>query len=149
VEVTYRFHPLCGSKAVVVCDQIHNGTRHFTLQVADGTTSLVPAWMTGAAGAAFQIAERPRLPFDRLLELRALVDSLLASPAGDSNPRAGGDDGETDALPARPVRPRATPDPTAAAAAGGCRDAAEDPAGRGDGAADGDASRGGRRGGGR
>ncbi len=92
MEVTYRFHPLCGSMAVVVCDQIHNGTRHLTLRVAGGATSLVPAWMTGSAGAAFQVVERPRLPFDRLLELRALVDSLLASSAGDSDPRAGGDD---------------------------------------------------------
>ncbi len=82
MEVTYRFHPLCGSMAVVLCDQIHNGTRHFTLQVADGTTALVPAWMTGAAGAAFQVVERPRLPFDRLLELRALVDSLSSLSRG-------------------------------------------------------------------
>ncbi|MFC7554713.1 DUF5372 family protein [Pseudoroseomonas wenyumeiae] len=75
MEVTYPFHPLFGSMAVVIGDHVHNGTRHLTLRLDDGTSSLVPAWMTGADGAALRVVNVPRLPLDRLLELRALLDS--------------------------------------------------------------------------
>src|SRR4051794_6936532 len=90
--------------------------------------------MTGAAGAAFQVVEAPRLPLDRLFELRALLDCLLASPAGDSSPVAGGDDGQTDVHSARPVRPCPAAAPTTAGTASRPRDAAATSGDRGRGA---------------
>jgi hypothetical protein len=131
VEVTYRFHPLCGSVGLVVCDQLHNGVRHFTLRTAGETTSLVPAWMTGEAGRSFQIVELPRLPVGRLLEMRTLADTLLASCTGDSKPSAGGDHGETDTHTTRPIRASASTNADPGTGAAGSCGTTQDPAGRG------------------
>jgi hypothetical protein len=48
VEVSYPFHPLFQHSAVVVADQLRNGSRHLTLRAREGATFLVPAWMLDA-----------------------------------------------------------------------------------------------------
>ena len=93
VEVAYPFHPLCRRPAVVVADQFHNGSRHLTLRVGDGSSCLVPAWMIDPAAASVKIVDVPRLPVACLLDLRALLDSRLACTPREAFPE-GGDDGE-------------------------------------------------------
>ena len=83
---------------VVVADQIHNGDRHLTLSPSDDSpTFLVPAWMLEPGAATIGIVDTPRLPVARLLELRALLDSGLASnsrdePGGGADAKANGED---------------------------------------------------------
>jgi hypothetical protein len=79
VEVGYAFHPLFGRPAIVVADQLHNGNRHLTPRSGDGPSFLVPAWMVDPAAASFKIVDVPRLSVARLLDLRAFLDSGVAS----------------------------------------------------------------------
>ena len=78
VEVAYPFHPLFGRPAIVVADQLHNGSRHLTLRIDDEPTFLVPAWMVDPEAAAIKIVEVPHLSIVRLLDLRAFLDVVLA-----------------------------------------------------------------------
>src|SRR4051795_9107888 len=82
VEVAYPFHPLFGRPAIVVADQLHNGSRHLTLRIDDEPSFLVPAWMLDPQAAAIKIVEVPHLSIARLLDLRAFLDAVLASPPG-------------------------------------------------------------------
>ena len=86
IEVSYPFHPLSGQTAIVVADQIHDGCRHLNLRSEDGASFLVPAWMTQAEAASVKIVDAPCLSLARLLELRAFVDSVLASQRGKRSP---------------------------------------------------------------
>ena len=82
----------------MVADQIHNGDRHLTLSPSDDSpTFLVPAWMLEPGAATIGIVDTPRLPVARLLELRAFLDSGLASnsrdePGGGADAKANGED---------------------------------------------------------
>ena len=69
--------------SLVVADQLHDGNRHLTLRSQDGSTFLVPSWMIEAQASSVKIIDAPRLSVARLLVLRALVDSVLASQAGE------------------------------------------------------------------
>ena len=79
---------------MVIADQVHDGCRHLNLQSADGASFLVPAWMTLTAAASVSVIDRPCLSLARLLELRAFVDSVLASCSGEAIPEQGGVDDE-------------------------------------------------------
>ncbi len=83
-EVTYPFHPLFRRTALVVADQFHNGMRHLTLRTEDGSSFMVPAWMTAPEAASVEVVASPRLPVERLLELRTFLDSVLASSSGET-----------------------------------------------------------------
>jgi hypothetical protein len=91
VEVAYPFHPLFRQPAIVVADQLHNGSRHLTLRSGDGPSFLVPAWMIDPAAASIKIVDVPRLSLARLVELRAFLDLGLASAVGNEIPEGGGD----------------------------------------------------------
>src|SRR5271169_1014391 len=76
IEVSYPFHPLCGQMSLVVADQLHDGSRHLTLRSQDGSTFLVPIWMTEAEASSVKIIDAPCLSLARLLELRVFVEAL-------------------------------------------------------------------------
>jgi len=61
VTVAYPFHPLFGRPAIVVADQLHNGSRHLTLRSGDEPSFLVPAWMVDPSAAAVKIVDVPCL----------------------------------------------------------------------------------------
>lgn len=88
ITVTYPFHPLTGQTFVLAGRYEHGGVEHVLVRRKDGATFIFPAWMTGKAGLARIVAD-PRLPVNRLIELRELVDRIMiASSAG--NPAAAG-----------------------------------------------------------
>jgi hypothetical protein len=70
----------------VVADQLHNGSRHLTLRSGDGLSFLVPAWMVDPVAASVKIVDVPRLSVARLLDLRAFLDSGVASRLGGEIP---------------------------------------------------------------
>jgi len=89
ITVTYPFHPLTGQTFVLAGQYEHGGVEHVLVRRKDGATFIFPAWMTGEAGLARIVAD-PRLPVNRLIELRELVDRIMiASSAG--NPAAAGE----------------------------------------------------------
>jgi hypothetical protein len=61
--------------AIVVADQLHNGSRHLTLRSGEGPSFLVPAWMVDPEAASVKIVDVPCLSVARLLDLRAFLDS--------------------------------------------------------------------------
>lgn len=83
VEILYPFHPRCGVSVVVACKR-RGGKTHFVIRQPDATLTLLPAWMAAPAAASFHLKAEPRLPVDRLLEARLLVDALLASSSRES-----------------------------------------------------------------
>ena len=76
--VTYPFHPFAGQLVPVVGHMEHAGTRHLIIRTADTSGFLIPSWMMTAEAGAIQIVPAPRLPFNRIIELRALIDRLHA-----------------------------------------------------------------------
>jgi len=115
---------------MVIADQLHDGCRHLNLQSVDGVSFLVPAWMTLTAAASVSIVDTPCLSLARLFELRAFVDSVLASCSGEAIPEQGGVDDEASDVPAAGfVRASAAADrarPSAANEVGGAAEGAAD-----------------------
>ena len=95
VVVFYPFHPLFEKPAMVVADRMHGGARHLTLQTEQGNSFLVPEWMTQSDAAAVKVVEDPRISVAQLRALRAFLDSILASLAGNIVPGEGGANGDT------------------------------------------------------
>src|SRR5262249_31057575 len=95
VLVTYPFHPRSGELVIVVGSKRHAGAEHFVIQQPDRTLALLPAWMTEPGRAATPLLALPRLPVERLADLRALLDELMASCSGDLPRCKGADHGET------------------------------------------------------
>ncbi|MCU4161934.1 Y4bD/Y4pK family protein [Acidiphilium sp. AL] len=89
VEVAYPFHPLFQRPAIVVADQLHNGSRHLTLRSGEGPSFLVPAWMIDPKAASVKIVDTPCISIARLLDLRAFLDSGLAFHLGEQLPEGG------------------------------------------------------------
>jgi hypothetical protein len=87
--VTYPFHPFAGQLVPIVGHIEHAGTRHLIIRTADKSGFLLPAWMTTPEAGAIQIVPDPRLPLNRIIELRALVDRLMVSSSGGMVPTAG------------------------------------------------------------
>jgi len=79
VVVSYSFHPLVGKSVLVVGDKQHAGARHLIILRPDGAKILLPEWMTSPNAGAIRIVSYPRLCVNRLIELRALLDRLMAS----------------------------------------------------------------------
>ena len=55
----------------------------------DGTLTLLAVWMTSAASAGATVTMQPVIAIGRLVELRALLDSVLTSLPGESAPPRG------------------------------------------------------------
>ena len=77
--VSYPFHPLVGKSVLVVGDKEHAGMRHLIIHGPDGAKILLPEWMASPDAGAIRIVSYPRLCVNRLIELRAFVDRLMAS----------------------------------------------------------------------
>jgi hypothetical protein len=79
VVVSYPFHPFVGKSVLVVGEKEHAGTRHLIIRGPDGAKILLPEWMVHPDAGAIRTVSYPRLCVNRLIELRALVDRLMAS----------------------------------------------------------------------
>ena len=67
------------------------GEDHLVVVQPDGTLALIPSWMSEETARSATLSVRPRLPVERLVELRVRIDALLASRSGVWPPREGGD----------------------------------------------------------
>jgi hypothetical protein len=84
VRIVYPFHPRSGETVVVVDSKRHAGADHFVIRQPDRTLALLPAWMTEPGlVSSYQLVAQVRLPVEKLGDLRALIDALMASCAGD------------------------------------------------------------------
>src|SRR5262252_159564 len=101
--VRYPFHPFAGQLVPIVGHIEHAGTRHLIIRTADKSGFLLPSWMTAPEAGAIQIVAGPRLPLNRIIELRALVDRLMASSSGELVP-TGGQRHEKNVTAAKSVR---------------------------------------------
>src|SRR5436305_13146857 len=82
----------------------HAGAVHFIIRQPDRTLALLPVWMTDASRGAQALVAHPRLPVERLADLRALVDALMASCGGEPPRCEGADDVESTTQSEGPVR---------------------------------------------
>jgi hypothetical protein len=90
VMVTYPFHPLVGQSVLVVGDKEHGDTRYLIIcKPGEGARLLLPEWMTFPEAGAIQTLSRPRFSVTRLVELRALIDRLMALSPGNHLPGGG------------------------------------------------------------
>lgn len=89
VVVAYPFHPLVGQTVLVVGEQEHNGVRHLLIRQPHDGTLHVPDWMVTPQAGSIAIVATPRIPLKALLEIRAMLDHLVASSVGDSTPEGG------------------------------------------------------------
>src|ERR1700758_5002822 len=133
LRVAYPFHPLFGRSAIVVADQLHNGSRHLTLRAGNEPSFLVPAWMVDRSAAAVKIVDVPRLSIARLLDLRAFLDSGVACGLGETVPEGGIDEKASHAGATGPFREAARGQRTWSSAAGEGVGAAPTAPHRGDG----------------
>jgi hypothetical protein len=109
VVVTYPFHPWSGQTVFAVGRYDLAGIHHFIIRLPDGAPFFLPAWMTSAEAGVVSILSDPRLPVNRLLDLRALVDRLVA-PSLEHVPQGGQNDEKRVRNPAGPVRAASSPD---------------------------------------
>ena len=109
VMITYPFHPLVGQSVVVVGDKKHGGTRHLIIcKPGEGARLLLPEWMTFPEAGTIRTLSCPRLSVKRLVELRAMIDRLMASSPGNHVPRGGQNNATMEATPTRSVHDTAT-----------------------------------------
>jgi Family of unknown function (DUF5372) len=131
VMITYPFYPLVGQSVHVVGDKEHGGTRYLIICNGDGARLLLPEWMTFPEAGAIQTLSRPRLSVTRLVELRALIDRLMALSPGSQLPGGGQSNEAMEATPTRPVHDTTAQRPTANST-NDRNEAAQDASGRGD-----------------
>ena len=83
--VTYPFHPLVGQTVLVTGDHEHDGVHYLLIRQPHGGSFQIPGWMFDPAASSFEIVAVPRLPASRLIELRAIIDHLVASPLAEES----------------------------------------------------------------
>ena len=115
--VVYPFHPFASQIVMVVGRIEHAGAHHLIIRKLDGSAFLLPAWMTAPEAGSIRIVAFPRLPVNRLIELRALVDRLVASSSGELVPTRGQSHEEIEATAAESIPANATLRQNAVAAA--------------------------------
>lgn len=99
LTVRYPFHPFAGRSFLILGRHEHYGAPHVLVRGTDGTTHLLPAWMTTSEAGATEVVAVPRLPVNRLLELRSVLDRIMiASSFGEIAPAGGFDHEGTEAL---------------------------------------------------
>ena len=103
--ITYPFHPLVGQSVLVVGDKQHGGTRHLIIcKPGEGARFLLPEWMTFPEEGAIRILSCPRLCVNPLVELRALIDRLMASSPGKHVPGGGQSNETSETIPTGSVQ---------------------------------------------
>src|SRR5260370_36246694 len=118
VVVRYPFHPLTGQSFLILGEHEHSGAPHVLVRGTDGTTHLLPAWMTSPEAGAIEIVTVPRLAVNRLFELRSVLDRIMiASSSGEIAPTGGFGHEEAEALAIRLVHHTAAADRMAGASA--------------------------------
>src|SRR5262249_43210695 len=95
VRIAYPFHPRGGEVVAAVGVKRHAGVEHFVIRQPDRTLALIPGGMTDTSRGTPGLVAHPRLPVERLSELRALVDALMASCRGEPPRCEGGGDVES------------------------------------------------------
>src|ERR1700730_16735884 len=121
VTVRYPFHPLAGRSFLILGEHEHYGAPHVLVRGTDGTTHLLPAWMTLPEAGTTGIVAVPRLPVNRLFELRLVLDRIMvALSSGEIAPTGGFDHEEAEALAIRLVHHTSDADRTAGASAREC-----------------------------
>ena len=94
---------MAGRTVVVTGEYEHGGIcYHIIRQQCSGTTQ-IPAWMLDPASSRIAVTERPRLPIASLIQLRDLIDDLLACRPG-KHDLGGIDNGKAALAADRPVR---------------------------------------------
>jgi hypothetical protein len=102
--VSYPFHPLVGQSVLVIGDKEHAGTRHLIIRGPDGAKILLPEWMTFPHAGTIRTLSCPRLCVNRLVELRALLDRLMASSPGKHIPGGGERNEAIEVVTTRPIQ---------------------------------------------
>ena len=87
VRILYPFHPRAEQVVQVMHRKRFAGEDHLVVVQPDGTLALIPSWMSETTARFAALTTLPRLCVERLVELRARIDALLASPSGASSPR--------------------------------------------------------------
>ena len=77
----YPFHPLYGQTVEITGSIEHDFCRHFLIRQDHGGAFYLPAWMITPEAGLIKPVDTPRLPLERLHDLRALLDLLLHSHA--------------------------------------------------------------------
>src|SRR6266852_4605703 len=113
--VRYPFHPLTGQSFLILGQHEHYGAPHILVRATDGTTHLLPAWMTLPEAGTTGIVAVPRLPVNRLLELRLVL--MVALSSGEIAPTGGFGHEEAEALAIRLVHHTTAADRMAGASA--------------------------------
>ena len=85
VRVQYRWHPLFGKDLIVKQTCRHKEEVYYIVQVADGTSALLPAWMADEAVCS---GLRLGSPCCSLAALRSLRDMLQSCPWFSESPYA-------------------------------------------------------------
>jgi hypothetical protein len=57
----------------------YGGNVHFVIEQPNGTSVLLPAWMTEPWAAQLTITDTPRLPLEALYALRSVINTALLS----------------------------------------------------------------------
>ena len=104
VLIRYPFHPRAGQIVQVEHRKRFAGEDHLVVVQPDGTLALIPAWMSEDIARSATLTASPRLAVERLIELRARIDALIASRGGAWPPRDGGDHATETPLATEPVR---------------------------------------------
>ena len=82
--------PLVRQSVLVVGDKEPGGTSYLIIcKPGERARLLLPEWMTFPEAGAIQTLSRPRLSVTRLVELRALLDQLMALSPGNHLPGGG------------------------------------------------------------
>ena len=84
MTIEYQWHPLKGTTLLVVRRSPRRDIEFLHCQLPDGTVSMVPLWMTDPRACARMSLGAPQVPVVALLELRQLLDDLLASKRGET-----------------------------------------------------------------
>src|SRR5690242_19262418 len=82
VLILYPFHPRAGQMVQVEHRKRFAGEDHLVVVQPDGTLALIPAWMSEDSARSATLSASPRLAVERLVELRARIDVLIASLGG-------------------------------------------------------------------
>jgi len=61
----------------------HGGIDVLIIRQPDGTLAQIPAWMMREGASLHHIGEVPRLPLERLRDMRLEIDGLLSSLSAD------------------------------------------------------------------
>src|SRR5262249_30655203 len=126
VAVRYPYHPLSGQSVLVVGETEHGGALHLIVRKPSGAKLLLPAWMTFPESSAVTILSCPRLSVNRLLELRALLDRLMASSSPHHVPGGGRSNEPTETPPSGSVQDTPRTYPVAAYDSSGATQGASD-----------------------